>query len=135
MRLWHYTGKEHVEGIQRQGILGGSLFWPTARGYQRLADLQWLTDSDSWTQGWATRELVHCDRTEARFRVAIPKSQSAALLYPWRAFAWKLGLPRQEVEWFAEAGGGGDEHWYVFLGGIPRGWLRGLELRPSEVLA
>ncbi len=97
--------------------------WTLRRGYQ------WLTDEDSWQQIWATRNHISVDRTEVRFTVAIPKASRDRLIR-WRDLA--TTLPPLWVETLARPG---DEHWFIYRGNIPAGWLRRRESRPGAIAA
>lgn len=127
MKLYHYTGSEHVRGIQMNGIRNGGWLMPDGRS--ELTPVEWLTTDDNWLgQTWATMTITHCDRTEARFVVVIPKAHRNKLMH-WRKAADQLGISRVYQDEVISRPG--EEHWHVFLGNIPRGWLRTLELRPG----
>lgn len=131
MRLYHYTGSEHVVDIQRQGISEGGL---NLRG-TIVNGYQWLTDDPGWSQAWATMRLVHCDRTEYRFAVSIPKS-ARMRLFRWFDFVEVARIPAPMVEDLMREGGGPEaaQHWYIFVGRIHPSWLRGLETRPEGMV-
>lgn len=130
MKLFHYTGTHHIDGIRQKGIRSGGLVVPTTAGNRIVRGWQWLTDDPSWQQGWATMETLDCDRTEVRFIVAIPKSHRNKL-HRWDALSEMFA--KWWVDDFREQGGGDSSHWYVFQGPIPFGWTRGMEQRPVRV--
>ena len=122
VRLYHYTGTEHVRGIQLEGIRKGGWYWQDG---SMINGVQWLTTDPDWRQSWATMQITHCDRSEARFSIVIPKHHRNKLL-PWKKAAIQLGATEGYIREFERPG---HEHWFVFFGSIPRGWLRSLELR------
>lgn len=127
MRLYHFTGREHLNGIRRDGLSLGSMLLPDG-SFER--PVQWLTKSSSWAQPWATRRIVHCDRSECRLPVVIPNAMRERL-HRWCDYSRQF--PREWVEEFNEAGGGGAvaREWYVFLGCIPTVQIVGLDFRPE----
>lgn len=130
MRLYHYTAQHHVDGGTGHpgpGILKSGLI-PNIHPYFDVArGMVWLTDSDEWTQPWATDILeIGCDRTEARLQVAIPKRHRFEVL-PWdyvkTLLITPLLIPHLE-------GDADPNRWFVFLSHIPSAWIRGVEARP-----
>ena len=116
-----------MDGIQRLGIRHGGLVLPVSG--RIIRGVQWLTDDDNWAQPWATQHIVHCDRSETRFSVVIPKS-ARKHLFPWRYL--REGLSEKDVAELEMTPGG--EHWWLYFGNIPAGWIRGLEQRPVGIL-
>lgn len=140
MKLYHYTGLEHVEGIRREGLTLGGIALPVMNpdgscSYRLGRGYQWLTDLDDWAQSWATQNLTHCDRTEARFIIVIPKAHrnrlvsSDALMDTIYAQAGDHLAPGSREAWDEWEG---HERWYVFAGRIPPSWIRGFERHPEH---
>lgn len=133
VRLYHYTGHDHVDGIRRDGITRGSVYVPWATGYRVVHGVQWLTDSDDWSgQGWATQIVLrNHDRTSVRYSVVIPKS-ARPNLHRWNDYARVvLRVPEHHLRAFNQAGGSDGSRWYVYVGRIPCGWLRAIDERPT----
>jgi hypothetical protein len=129
MKLYHFTAAHLVGHILRDGITLGVL--PVLDEDGRVKFLagpcQWLTDDPGWgSQGWATRKKLTYDRTAARLTVAIPKCHRYRLI---RAYDYLPCLPpptrRLITDWE------GSEHWYLFFGKIPPGWIRKVEWKPE----
>jgi hypothetical protein len=125
MKLFHYAAADSILDIQREGLTEGFVWL----GPDRYIRGQWLTDDDDWNQEWATQVFIPENRTAFRFKVCIPKS-ARGLLHRWEPFARDQGLPPDWLRAFNKETSG---HWYIFLGRIPPGWLRGLEKRPAVV--
>lgn len=135
MKLYHFTGKQHLAGIRQAGLRIGGI--PDPRGL-KMGRFSWLTDNPVWSQPWAPRP-VHCndghicDRTAMRLTVVIPKTSRACLI-PWFALGRGLGLSEEWMIELDRQGGGDSLHWYIFNGVIPFGWVRDVAFRPSYVL-
>jgi hypothetical protein len=140
MKLYHYTAVHHLHGGVGSHAGPGILNVGIRRFVHPYLDIAggvvWLTDSPDWSQTWSTRDVPvpgygPCNRTEARVEVSIPRRDRASLV-PWRVareFVLTAGL-RDDLERF-----GDPEHWYVFAGDIPRGWLRLHEATPLAMAA
>lgn len=127
-RLYHFTGRHHVAGIRQAGITAGGI--PLRDTGRILWGFQWLTDDPAWSQGWATMRTLDCDRTEARFTVAIPKGDRGNLIR-WTDLGPRLGFTPEQMAWFSEFGGYGADHWWLYRGRIRPSWLRDLTYRPA----
>ena len=136
MKLYQYTGADHAESIRHTGLKLGSIpLGDDVQGYHLLGPAQWLTDDADWqNQGWATNILVDEDRTAVRFVVTIPWSHRQ-LLWHWPVLARQvLKCSEDWIENFNRAGGSADgARWWVYLGHVPPGWLRGFEVKPVRV--
>jgi hypothetical protein len=133
MRLYHYTGWDHVAGIEASGITEGGIYLILNTGPLAIRNVQWLTENGDWFgQNWATQHVLKGhERTTVRFQVVIPKTARADL-WRWNDYAKaKLHMPSDYLAAFNEAGGSDGRDWWVFAGRIPRGWLRGMEERPQ----
>ena len=139
MKLYHYTGREHVAGIRVNGIRADSELLPGLSSRLRTTNrCAWLTASPDWTiQRWATRLSHNCDRTEIRFKISIPKR--AQYIMPFLVFndvMLEKDWPDKSVPWTLEqmtrSVWGNPEDWWVSTKPIPRGWLRGMEERPAS---
>lgn len=149
MRLFHFTGRSHLEGIQKQGLTKGSLVVPILEPpygrYGKSSDVQWLTDNPSFEQEWGSRVLRHpegeCDRMEMRFTFKIPNGDPR--LRRWLDFAEELiarGMDRARIDvvnglWKeGEPRLWGDEytHWWVYGGTVPARWISNLQARPVK---
>jgi len=134
-RLFHYTALHHAAEIRATGAISrGAVPIPSADG-QALAGLapgwQWLTSDPEWGQGWATRQVVTCDRTECRFVVLVPLEELHRL-YRWDRTAVQFGYDAETAARFAALGTGSDPaRWWLFKGSIPAAWLVALERRPG----
>ncbi|HYW27704.1 MAG TPA: hypothetical protein VE953_26265, partial [Terriglobales bacterium] len=126
-RLFHYTALHHAEEIRASGgITRGAVPIPSADG-QAPAGLapgwQWLTSDPDWAQGWATRQVVTCDRTECRFVVLVPLEEMDRL-FRWDRTAVQFGYDAETAARFAALGTGSDPaRWWLFKGSIPAAWL------------
>ena len=135
MRLYQYTGWDHVDGIKSNGITDGAIYLPLAKGWLNVPNIQWLTDDDDWfNQKWATNKLLkNHERTTVRFEVVIPKT-ARHKLHRWNEYARQvLKTPQPYLDMFNQEGGSDGRHWWVFDGRIPPAWLRGFEERPTAM--
>lgn len=122
MKLYHFTALELVRPIKLFGLDRGVIPLLDADGNLLKLDgpYQWLTDDPSFDrQSWATRNVISIDRTEARLTIRIPKTSRDKLarahdLLP----TFPEGTKKIILDW------PGSEHWYLFAGRIPRGWIR-----------
>lgn len=152
MKLYHYTGTDHVAGIRAEGIVkgGGIPLLVVERdgrpGFRYARGWVWLTASDDWAgQSWAADIFAtDCDRTAVRFNVAIPKA-SRRFLVPSDELIEAMSKQLAGVtftngatlapNWREPFTWAGHESWRVLRGRVPAGWLRELEERPPEVQA
>ena len=106
MILYHFTGRDHAQAIEREGITGGAIYFPP----HMLRGIGWLTDDPRFeAQNWATNESGFCgDRTEVRFTLDVVNA------IRWNAYASRILLadPR-DIRAFNLAGGSDGEHWYI----------------------
>lgn len=128
MKLYHFTPAHLVESILKNGLTLGKL--PIALENGKISFLwpcQWLTSNGDWgMQSWATSQLINYDRTAYRLTVKIPKAHREYLREAWE-YCYRLpGLAYKLVDDWP-----GSEHWYVFLGRIPPGWIRRVEKKPE----
>jgi hypothetical protein len=130
MKLYHFAPTYLLEGIQKNGLTKGT--FPVIRKYgpmRLLGPCQWMTnDMDFNNQSWATtRELIDYDRNDVRLMISIPKSSRIRLV---RACDFIKGFPEDSrhivTDW------PGSEHWYLYLGNIPSGWIREIVLKEDE---
>ncbi len=129
-KLYHFCEAHTAPLIRREGLTLGCLVWPVDSGFSINRGFQWLTDDPAWQQqGWATTRLISNDRTAVRFTVKIPTGDRH--LIPWHALARQLRFPPEQVRLFDDAGGGGGDHWWCYVGAIPRTWLRHETARPD----
>lgn len=137
MKLYHFTSAEHVAAVAKRGLTLGSIpIGDDRRGYRLIYGYQWLTDDPEWHgQGWATSKILTEDRTEFRFAVKVPEAHTR-FLWRWPDVARHVfRFAEDDLAKFNRAGGSPDGmHWWVFVGNVPRGWLRGPERRPAAVL-
>jgi hypothetical protein len=120
VKLYHFAPAHLLDGIQKHGLVLGSLPIITETETVLVKPCQWLTsDGDFDGQSWATRELILYDRTAVRLTVAIPKTAMDRL---WNAHDFLPNMPGESgriiTDW------GGSEHWYLFFGKIPPVWIR-----------
>lgn len=135
-RLFHYTARHHADDIRRSGAIDrGGVPIPSDSGEEVVGiapGFQWLTTSDDWCQGWATRLIVSCDRTECRLVVRIPILERHRLAR-WVAVAADFGYGAETARRFAALGSGSDPStWYLFDGAIPYAWVTAVERRPEQ---
>jgi hypothetical protein len=134
-RLYHYTARHHADEIMQHGAIDrGGVSIPDRSGNGLLGVVrgyQWLTTDATWAQGWNTRTLVRCDRTECRLVVLIPERQLHRLSR-WTEVARDFGYRAEVARRFAALGTGSDPTtWYVFEGPIPYEWVALVEDRPK----
>ena len=112
--LYHFTGRDHVNGIKRTGISQGVVF----NGRRLFKGFIWLTsDSRFEAQNWATNYSGLCgDRTAIRLTVRVPKSR----LYHWNREAHFFGFSEHELYQFNTAGYSDGEAWYLIKAPIPK---------------
>jgi hypothetical protein len=131
MRLYHYTGRDHVEGIRELGIVAAP------HAFLGLgitgAPAVWLTTSDDWSaqrRSWATSDELECDRSERRFVLDLSVAETA--LWRWHDFGPRLcamaGATLDDLRRFDAVGGSGD--WWVYLRSIAPQRVGELERRP-----
>jgi len=133
MKLYHFTPTLLLNAILKNGLTLGRLPIIDDNGRLRafMEPCQWLTNNGDWnSQSWATRELIKYDRTAFRLTIIIPKHHKEKLL---KAIDYAPYLPKNSQRLITDWPG--SEHWYFFVGRIPRGWIRTIEQRPAEVSA
>jgi|GEM_PF-507314 len=130
MRLYHFAPAHLLGPIMTDGLTLGKL--PIMNDDGELQSFiwpcQWLTSNGDWDkQSWATSQLIDYDRTAYRLTVAIPKAQRDNLFEAWD-YCMRLPSPGHRLveDW------PGSEHWYLFLGQIPPGWIRKVEKKPER---
>ncbi len=126
MKLYHFTASRFIPDIKRDGLTLG--MFPLLDDYGRLNGFlkpcQWLTDNRRpEQQSWATNRSLDYDRTEVRLTISIPKYHRMKLA---RAIEYVnshhvAGSKGIVTDW------PGHEHWYMYFGNIPRGWIREIE--------
>lgn len=132
MRLFHFTARRYLLGIQRDGLTLGRTPRPVRlRGVQMVTleqGTQWLTRNDSFAQEClvGTGRLPY-SRTEVRLTIDIP--QGDARLRSW-AKESKSHPARFLLNTF-----GDPENWYRFHGNIPPEWIVAIDYKPVEVSA
>lgn len=120
MKLYHFAPAHLLKGIQKQGLVLGSLPIITETKIDLVRPCQWLTsDGDFNSQSWATRGLVQYDRTAVRLKMVIPKTARGKL---WNAHDLLPQIPEESRRLITDWDG--SEHWYLFFGRIPPGWIR-----------
>lgn len=129
MKLYHFTAAHLVSSIQRNGLTMGQLPILDKDGnlVSVISPCQWLTSDGDWDkQSWATKNLINYDRTAYRLLFSIPKAHRKQL-FKAHDFLPNLPTPTQRLitDWE------GSEHWYLFFGKIPRGWIREVQQRPG----
>lgn len=129
MKLYHFAPAHMVKSILRNGLTLGQL--PILDDSGNLVSFigprQWLTKDGDWNkQSWATKKLINYDRTAFRLLISIPKANRDILS---KAYDIMEHLPepsrRLITDWE------GSENWYLFLGRIPSGWIRRVEVNPG----
>lgn len=128
MKLYHFTANHFVPEIKRSGLtLGMFPILDEHRNLVRMLDKwQWLTDERRpEEQSWATSEGLEYSRTETRLTIAIPKSHRHQL-HKARDLP-KYRWPFSESAWTIITEWPGSEHWYVYFGNVPSGWIREIE--------
>ncbi len=127
MKLYHFAPEHMVEGILHEGLTKGTIPMQDDERISFFGPCQWLTaDKDFNAQSWATSKLIDYDRTAVRLQISIPKSHRHKLK---SALEMERVLPIQGLV----TGWPGSENWYVFLGSIPRGWIRQVAKKPEVV--
>lgn len=108
IKLYHFTGADHAESINREGITKGGVMLPNGR---ILWGYIWLTDDSRFTaQHWATNHSGKCgDRLEVRFTLSIPR----VTIVPWNDAAKGFMYSRTQLLEFNLAGGSDGSHWYL----------------------
>lgn len=143
MKLWHFTGPEHLAGIYARGLQPAPLALPVlGGGLAHGAPLCWLSDSPEWIeQEWGMRPLVinghTCDRTAVRLEFSIPKAQRREFIR-WLPLAKRMARelpPHLDREQWAGAfiEYPGAEHWIVTRKPVWPGLVRALVERPPEI--
>ena len=132
MKLFHFTGEEHLRSIQLDGLTIGGIPDTAMVSFGKFS---WLTNNPEFVQPWSPRPVIandghSCDRTSVRLTLAIPKSKRRQLI-PWEQFArYLLQWPENKIQGFGLDGEG--RHWFIFLGRIPSGWIRAIDRRPKQ---
>lgn len=128
MKLYHFAPAHSVKSILNNGLTLGKLPILDSNGglVSLISPCQWLTKDGDWdNQSWATQQLISYDRTAFRLLISIPKAHRHLLINAYD-YLPQLPVPTKRLitDWE------GSEHWYLFLGRIPRGWIRKVEQRP-----
>ncbi len=129
MKLYHFTAKRFLDGIQKEGLTKGH--FPLQRSEGRIGfmkNTQWLTKRSGWDQAFHDAELTELkyDRREVRLTIVIPKSRRIALLDKpriVRTFERAL-IP----DFFADTD---CENWFIFYGRVKAQWIRNIEMNPD----
>jgi hypothetical protein len=127
MRLYHFTCEEggRLAGILQYGIVKGDVPLTMFRGI----NAPWLTDDPNpGTQEW----IASTPKNSVRLTVRIPKKDRR--LQYWPTYAKEQRVEGWWYESLDRAGGGGSQHWYVYLGKIPPSMIEKVEiLRPASL--
>jgi hypothetical protein len=120
--LFHFTYPERVDNIVHQGIFLTDIpTSPTNQGYRGV----WLTeDPNPYAQGWA-RSAGLSGKAGARITVDIPHEILGPpyILYRWLDLAKHLEVEDFWLNAMNQAGGGGQESWWVSLVHVPPEWV------------
>lgn len=115
--LYHFTRPAYVDDIMKGGIAYGDVPVTPSGGF----NAPWLTDDPAPTiQQW----IQGTDKNKVRITVDIKNDKN---LRKWDSYARNIHIE----DWWYKAldfsGGGGSEHWYIFLGRIPPQWITDVE--------
>lgn len=114
MRLFHYTGRDHIAGIMQRGILPYVALAPEGRQAPQQ-DVIWLTESRDWSQTWATMHSHTCDRTAVRLTVQLADAYVSAQLRRYIEVRERFGEWAKLLE--APEYARDVPHWWIFTGG------------------
>lgn len=124
MILFHFTSRQLLPKVQREGITKCSVPWVLLKnGKTRMMQgVQWLTTSDDFDgQHWMIPQMLSAHKmrkTDYRITIAIPNFAQKNLV-TWEQFARHHSLPVKEYfETFPD-----HRHWRIFIGKIPPSWF------------
>jgi len=113
MILYHFTRPNNVESIKEYGIIRGDVPTSPTDGF----NAPWLTDDpEPKNQTW----IAIADKNKVRITVNIKNDK---WLRKWSSFAATRELDPMLLEAIDKLGGGGSNHWYIYLGRIPAKWV------------
>jgi hypothetical protein len=122
--LYHFTSRYHLKGIMSQGLIRGDVPTSPMEGFNAI----WLTsDPDAGAQGWSAGTVFN--KTEVRLTVSVP---DIAKLKHWPSLAKKLSVDPGWYHALDEAGGGGSDNWYVYMGTIPPENIEAIERKEGK---
>jgi hypothetical protein len=145
MIFYHYTAREHLPSIAREGLSKGEVavtptllanaVWlttdPDPAGHG-LSDARELTPAEKWAAGIPLHRKVSCiDKRAIAFRTVIPSSDRKLVHWP------KWARKRLEAWWYEglhEAGGRKSDAWWLYWGTIPAEALEGTDLKTGQPL-
>lgn len=117
MILYHFTRPDYVDSIKQNGLIRGDVPTSPAGGF----NAPWLTDDPTASmQDW----IVGTDKNKVRFTISIKQDKN---LRKWSDYATSIGMDSAWYKILDKTGGGGSEHWYIFLGRIPASWITDIE--------
>ena len=133
IRIYHFTGRDHIAGIRKEGIRAGTVYTPDGNFYRGWT---WLTaDFRFDAQHWATNRSGMCgDRTEIRIAIQIPQ-HAIGLLVPWSKVYRLFGISKTDFIGFNLAGCSDGESWFLYRGDIPQEWIVEVVQRESSARA
>lgn len=115
--LYHFTRPAYAEQIKELGIIIGDVPTSPTDGF----NAPWLTDEPNPTiQNW----ILGTDKDKVRITVSIKKEK---WLRKWSSFATTYGVDPEWYKILDRTGGGGSEHWYIYMGRIPAHWITNIE--------
>ena len=117
MILYHFTRPNYVESIQEHGIIRGDVPTTPAGGF----NAPWLTDDpEPKHQSW----VAITEKNKVRITVNIKREIN---LRKWNTYAKAIQMDETWYKALDAVGGGGSDHWYIYLGRIPANWITNIE--------
>jgi len=131
MKLYHFTAKRFLPGIQKEGLTRGGFPLLKDGNIAMLSCCQWLTKRKGWDQAFHDPELttLKYDRREIRLTIVIPKSRRVSLMDIHGMKRTFKGRLLSSFFYDDDC-----ENWFVFLGYVKAQWIRRIEANPDSEL-
>lgn len=112
MLLYHFTAREYLPAIRKQGLLYGDVPTSPTGGF----NAPWLTSSPEVGQQTVWSLGSAYNKTGVRLTVDVPHGDPK--LHSWLAWAAANEVPN----WWLKALDS-SPHWYIYTGQIPANWI------------
>jgi hypothetical protein len=122
IELYHYTSKERLQLILKEGITKGDVPITPDKGF----NAPWLTEDMDWgTQNWTTGAVYN----KMAVRLTVNISTADPLLCKWSKVAEEY---KMDKKWFRALNkGNNSDKWFIYKGIISPEMISSIEYNPA----